>query len=82
MLHTKFQGHWSAGSGKEDSLKAFIIYGHGGHIWSCDLDGLYIFSFPQPKEALQEIWLHLDQWLLRSCLRLSYNESPRSKVKQ
>ena len=30
MLYTKFQGHWSVGSGKEDSLKVFTIYGHGG----------------------------------------------------
>ena len=32
MLYTKFQGHWSVGFGKEDSLKVFTIYGHGGHI--------------------------------------------------
>ena len=32
MLHIKFQGHCSAGYGEEDSLKAFTIYGHGGHI--------------------------------------------------
>ena len=31
MLHTKFQGYWSTGSG-EDFLKVFTIYGHGGHI--------------------------------------------------
>ena len=24
--------------------------------------GLYKFLFPQPKEALKEIWLHLAQW--------------------
>ena len=33
MLHTKFQGHWSIGSGEEDRFfKVFTIYGHGGHI--------------------------------------------------
>ena len=32
MLHTKFQGHWSIGSGEEDFFKVFIIYGHGGHL--------------------------------------------------
>ena len=32
MLHTKFQGHWVTGSGEEDFLKVFTIYGHGGHI--------------------------------------------------
>ena len=30
--------------------------------WSGDLEGLYKFLFPQPKEALKEIWLHLAQW--------------------
>ena len=32
MLHTKFQGHWSIGSGKEDFFKVFTIHGHGGHV--------------------------------------------------
>ena len=31
MLHTKFQGHWSIGSG-EEGFKVFTIYGHGGHV--------------------------------------------------
>ena len=31
MLHTKFQGHRSIGSG-EDFFKVFTIYGHGGHV--------------------------------------------------
>ena len=30
MLHTKFQGHGSSGSG-EDFFKVFTIYGHGSH---------------------------------------------------
>ena len=32
MLHTKFQGHWSIGSGEEDFFKVFTIYEHGGHV--------------------------------------------------
>ena len=32
MLHTKFQGYWSTGSGEEDFLRFFTIYGHGGHV--------------------------------------------------
>ena len=43
MLHAKFQGNRSAGSG-EDFLKVF-----------CDLDHLYKPSSPLPKEALYEI---------------------------
>ena len=32
MLHTKFCGDRPAGSGEEDFLKVFTIYGHGGHL--------------------------------------------------
>ena len=32
MLHTKFHGNRPAGSGEEDFLKVFTIYGHGGHL--------------------------------------------------
>ena len=32
MLHIKFQGHWSVGSGEEDFFKVFTIYGHGGPV--------------------------------------------------
>ena len=32
MLHTKFSGNQPAGSGEEDFLRVFTIYGHGGHL--------------------------------------------------
>ena len=32
MLHAKFQDHRSSGSGGEDFLKVFTIYGHVGHL--------------------------------------------------
>ena len=32
MLHTKFRGNLSAGSGGEDFQKVSNIYGHGGHL--------------------------------------------------
>ena len=32
MLHTKFCGNRSAGSGEEDFQRVFTIYGHGGHL--------------------------------------------------
>ena len=32
MLRTKFQDHRTSGSGEEDFLKVFTIYGHGGHL--------------------------------------------------
>ena len=32
MLHTKFRENRPAGSGEEDFLRVFTIYGHGGHL--------------------------------------------------
>ena len=32
MLHTKFRGNRSAGSGEEDFERVFTIYGYGGHL--------------------------------------------------
>ena len=32
MLHTKFHGNRPAGSGEEDFLRVFTIYGHGSHL--------------------------------------------------
>ena len=32
MLHTKFCGNRPAGSGEEDFLRVFTIYGRGGHL--------------------------------------------------
>ena len=81
MLQTNFLGHQPIGPAVE-GFKGYY------HIWAwwpyklSDLNGLNIFSFPQPMEALHEIWLQSAQWLLKRCLKLSYYESPRSKVKK
>ena len=32
MLHAKFQNHRPPGSEKEDFVKIFVIYSHGGHL--------------------------------------------------
>ena len=32
MLHTKIHGNRPTGSGEEDFLRVFTIYGHGGHL--------------------------------------------------
>ena len=51
MLHTKFPGNQSTGSGEEDFLMVFNIYGHGGHlghvtsIMSSDLRFSYLKAF-------------------------------------
>ena len=53
MLHTKFRGNRPAGSGEEDFLRGFAIYGRGGHldhvtsIMSSDYHSLYLKAFIQ-----------------------------------
>ena len=32
MLYTKFRENRPAGSGEDDFLRVFTIYGHGGHL--------------------------------------------------
>ena len=55
MLHAKFQDHRTSGSGEEDFLKVFTIYGHVGHLghvtWT-----IYKPSFSLPKKAPHVIW--------------------------
>ena len=53
MLHTKLRGNRLAGSGEEDFLRVFTIYGLGGHvgqvtsIMSSDFHFLYLKAFIQ-----------------------------------
>ena len=55
MLHTKSQGHRPSGSGEEDFLRVFTIYGHGGHLGHVTKAILNKLSFPHPKESPYEI---------------------------
>ena len=43
MLHTKFHENWPAGSGEEDFLRVFTIYGHGGHLGH--VTGIMLINF-------------------------------------
>ena len=59
MLHAKLHDHRTISS-VGDFLKVFTIYGCGSHpSWSCNLDHLYKFYFPLPKEASHKTWLLL-----------------------
>ena len=49
MLHTKFHGNWPAGSGEEDFLRVFTIYGHGGHLGHVTSIMTSIFHFLVPE---------------------------------
>ena len=49
MLHTKFGGNQPAGSGEEDFLVVFTIYGRGGHLGHVTkIPGTY-FRSPYPR---------------------------------
>ena len=61
MLYTKFQGHWSNGSGEEDFFKGFYHIWVLQPCWSCDPDHLNNFSFLKALEAVYEIWVQSAQ---------------------
>ena len=45
MLHIKFRRNRSAGSGEEDFLRVFTIYGRGGHLGQVTSIMLITFHF-------------------------------------
>ena len=55
MPHTKFPDQRTSGSGKKDFIKVFHHKSAWRPSWSCDLDHLYILSFPLPNDATHEI---------------------------
>ena len=66
MLHAKFHGHWSTGSG-EEVLKVFTMY--------MGMVAILVMEPGQFKhifvlKATYEIWLQQAYWLLRKCLNL------------
>ena len=49
MLHTKFPENRPAGSGEEDFLRVFSIYGHRGHLGHVTRIMLINFRFLVPE---------------------------------
>ena len=49
MLHTEFRGNRPAGSGEEDFLRGFTIYGRGGHLGNVTSIMLITFHFLVPE---------------------------------
>ena len=49
MLHTKFRENRPAGSGEEDFLRVFTIYGRGGHLGhvTCIMSSDFHFLVPE-----------------------------------
>ena len=58
MLNVKFQDHRTSGSGKEDFLNVFTIYGCCGHL--CHVNWTIYINFrsppPLPKEVSHKSW--------------------------
>ena len=52
MLLTKFQGHWSTGSGGENFLRFLPYIGMAAMMVMCDSDHLNNFSFLKAPEAV------------------------------
>ena len=65
MLHTKFQGHQSIGSGEEDFFKNFTIYGHGGHVGHVTQIIYVKILFPFSLKLSYEPWFQITQLFLR-----------------
>ena len=56
MLHTKFHENWPAGSGEEDFVKVFTIYGHGGHLGHVTSIMSSDFDFHVPESFHRKFW--------------------------
>ena len=59
MLHTKFRENQPAGSGEEDFLRVFTIYGHGGHVDHVTSIISTNFHFHVPKNLLTKLKTYL-----------------------
>ena len=69
MPHTKFQGHWSIGSGEEDFLR-FLPYMGMAAMLVCDPTHLYKFSFLFSFKLSYGLWFLFAQLFL---IKTSFN---------
>ena len=65
MLHAMFQDHRTSGSGEEDFLKVFTIYGHDGHLGHVTWTIYINFHSPFPRR--------LDYFTLCKIIHAFYN---------
>ena len=61
MLHTKFRRNRPAGSGEEDFLRVFTIYGRGGYLGHVTSIMLTNFHFLVPESFHTKIWFRMAQ---------------------
>ena len=81
MLHTKFQGHRSIGSGDEDFFNVYHICVWGPY-WSCDHTQFYKLSFPFSHKLSYELWYQIIQLFLRKKSLNLKAELSLTKVKE
>ena len=55
MLHTKFRGDRPAGSGEEDFIRVFTIYGHGDHLGHVTSNMSSDFHFLVPENSHKKL---------------------------
>ena len=58
MIYAKIQPQGILGSGEEDFLNVFTIYGHGGHLGQWTITILAIFHFPAPGRLQMKFEQH------------------------
>ena len=63
MLHIKFHGNRSNGSGEEDFWKVFNIYGRGGHLGY--VTSIIKILFHCTLKLTYKIWLKMSHWFMR-----------------
>ena len=68
MLHTKFQGHGSIGSGEEDFFYVFTIYGHGSHVGHVTQLICINFHFLFSLKLSSEFWFQIAPLFLRKTI--------------
>ena len=61
MLHTKFRENQLAGSGEEDFLRVFTVYGCGGHLGHVTSILSSDFHFHVPERFHTKIWFRSAQ---------------------
>ena len=62
MLHTKFRENRPAGSGEENFLRVYTIYGRGGHLGHVTQMPRTNFRYPYPRR------LHIKFGLVRQAV--------------
>ena len=78
MLHTKFRENRPAGSGEEDFLRVFTIYGHGGHLGHVTQMPRTKYRSPYPRRLHIKFGLSDQRFWRRRRLKLFTTDGRRT----